>query len=212
MDKQARKNRGISEVRQLSLFEEAKKTAEIKEKNAEINLSEISPLDLKNNPNSYRDLIEGIEGMVDPDRQRISESEDWVCYGYSYWKALQKNGNLTVFRWRKSLSSGKYFLSHTTMHGDQCSCSADSQECLHDKALNYIKLKAKQKADHDRYIADQIKKKNQEVIRQVEREKVLELLRDRFDESAAIGWQLFRKPFFDLELEQLVMIKERLCL
>lgn len=77
-------------MRQLSLFEEAEKTAEIKEKNAEIKLSEISPLDLKNNPNFYRDLIEDIEGMVDPDRQRISESENWVCYGYSYWKALQK--------------------------------------------------------------------------------------------------------------------------
>ena len=201
-------------MRQLSLFKEAGKTAEIKEKDAKINLSEITPLDLKNNPSFYRDLIKDIGGMVDPDpdRQRISESEDWICYGYSYWKALQKEGNLTVFRWRKSLSSGKYFLSHITMNGGQCSCSAGSQECLHNKALDYIKLKAKQKAKHDRYIADQVKKKNQEVIRQIEREQTLELLRDRFDESAAIGWQLFRKPFFDLELEQLVVIKKKLCL
>lgn len=202
-------------MRQLSLFEEAGETAEIKEKDAEINLSEVTPLDLSNNPNFYRDLIEDIGGMVDPDSQRISESKDWICYGYSYWKALQKKGNLTVFRWRKSLASGKYFLSHTTtMHGGQCSCSASagSRECLHDKALDYIKLKAKQKAEHDRYIANQVKQKNQEVIRQIEREQTLELLRDRFDESAAIGWQLFRKPFFDLELEQLVVIKEKLCL
>lgn len=202
-------------MRQLSLFEEAGETAEIKEKDAEINLSEVTPLDLNNNPNFYRDLIEDIGGMVDPDRQRISESKDWICYGYSYWKALQKKGNnLTVFRWRKSLASGKYFLSHTTMQGGQCSCSASAglRECLHDKALNYIQLKAKQKAEHDRYIANHVQQKNQEVIRQIEREQTLELLRDRFDESAAIGWQLFRKPFFDLELEQLVVIKEKLCL
>lgn len=200
-------------MRQLSLFEEVGKTAEIKEKDAEITLGEITPLDLKNNPSFYRDLIKDIGGMVDPDRQRISELEDWTYYGHSYWKALQKEGNLIVFRWRKSLASGKYFLSYTTtMHDGQCSCSAGSQECLHNKALNYIKLKTKQKADHDRYIANQkvIEQKNQ--VRQIEREQTLELLRDRFDESAAIGWQLFRKPFFDLSLEQLVVIKEKLCL
>lgn len=199
-------------MRQLSLFDEAKETAEIKEKNAKINLIEFSPLDLKNNPIFYQNLIQEIGGMVDPDCQRISESKDWICYGYSYWKALQKENDLTVFRWRKSLSSGKYFLSYTTMHDGQCSCSAGSQECLHNKALNYIKQKTKQKAEHDRHIADQVKKKNQEIIRQTKREEILELLRDRFNESAAIGLQLFQKPFFDLELEQLVVIKEKLCL
>lgn len=199
-------------MRQLSLFEEAGETAETKEKDAKINLSEITPLILKNNPSFYQNLIQDIGGMVDPDRQRISESKDWICYGYSYWKALQKESDITVFRWRKSLSSGKYFLSHTTMNGGQCSCSAGSQECLHNKALNYIKQKTKQEADHDRYIADQVKKKNQEIIRQTKREEILELLRDRFNESAAIGLQLFQKPFFDLELEQLVVIKEKLCL
>lgn len=193
-------------MQQLSLFSDI--STEIKEKPRRNNY-EISPQQLSENPSYFADLIADLQGMIDPLSQKIVRDKNWESLGGSYWKILEYSELTKVFRWRLD-THRKWFLSVTLIKEGKCHCK--SSDCLHLRAIRYIKQREKQAKERE--IVRQQKKHDEQIEaqRKQEREQILDLLRDKyFEEAKTLGLKMYRKPFFDLNLSELKNLQEEIC-
>ena len=198
-------------MKQLSLFSDiSTEINEIKPKKTQT-ANEISPQQLRESPAYFESLIAEIGGLIDPKNQKIERDPNWESLGGSYWKTSEIGPQKTkVYRWRKS-SKKQWLLSTASVVGGKCDCSKEN-DCMHLRAIKYIQQRAKRAIEMEESRQEEAKREAIRTSQEAERERILEHLRDNFfDAAREIGWEMRKKPFFDLPLEDLRIIEERIC-